>query len=689
MCATTPDAVGATTDGRETVFRVHSRAARRIELCLIEATPERTSIDQRCVEMQCVGGGIWEARAAVGPGTTYGYRVHGEHDPARGRYANPAKLMADPYAQALVDAPGTSAEDLELLRMCTPDGAPDPRDSIAVAPWSVVCADRAPVPSTRPRLPAGGRIIYEAHLGQLTATLPDVPERYRGTFAALRSRMLIEHLASMGVSTLELLPVAHWASEIKVRQRGQRNVWGYNPLGFFSPMPHYCVASDIDARWDEIAGAVATLHAAGIEVVLDVVFNHTCEGAANDPAYHLRGIDNLAYYLTDPDDPGRYVDVTGCGNSLNAASEPVQDLVVAALRHWVQRTDVDGFRFDLATTLGREPHFSAHHPLLRRIGDDALLGDRLLIAEPWDAGPNGYQLGGFTTPTRGEPWAEWNDRFRSTVRDFWRPGHGSRADLATVLAGSHSVWGARRAGSSIGYVTAHDGFTLHDLVSYDTKHNHSNGESNRDGSADNQSWNGGVEGETDDARVRELRLRRQGSILGCLMLQIGTPMITAGDERDRTQRGNNNPYCLDRPHLAVSWEPTPEADHLTALMQAFASTRREHAPLFDGRWLVAPGERGGHVVEWLDRQALALTEKHWHDHDKVLQVHYPASSGRGPLLILLNGNHERAMVRLPSGGQDGGWRIGIDTADPSRVGVSVPDDEPLLLNSFSLMVLAD
>ena len=688
MPQTTERPLGATFSDGLTTFRVRSEPAERVDLCLIDSSHGRHHAREQRVPMRRGLDGVWEASAPVAPGARYGYRVHGRHDPARGLRVNPAKLLADPYSRQ-IDTPKWDAAALELLRDSTPGGEPDPRDNLAVAPWSVVCAPRAAVPSSRPALPPGGRVIYEAHLAHLTARLPDIAPEARGTFGGLRSPHLIKHLTDMGITTLELLPVMHWADELGLRQRGMRNVWGYNPLGYFSPMPLYCASADIDAQWDEVASAVGDLHEAGIEVILDVVYNHTCEGASNDPTYHLRGLDNLGYYRTRHDDPSTYLDVTGCGSTLDAGSELVQDLVVDSLRHWVQMSDVDGFRFDLATTLGRAPEFSADHPLLRRISADPVLGERLLIAEPWDVGHGGYQVGRFTTHTRGEPWAEWNDRFRSSVRDYWRPGHGSRADLTTAIAGSQLLFGERPSSSSIGFVTAHDGFTLRDLVSYDRKHNSPNGEHGADGSNDNQSWNGGVEGETDDPDIQAIRLRRQASILTCLMLQIGTPMITAGDERDRTQRGNNNPYCLDDDDLAVPWGPSPNADYLTSLMQQLAAVRREHAPLFDGQWLVAPGETGGHVVRWLGRDGQQLTTESWREHDKVLGVHYPPSEGRGPLFIVVNGTGEDAAVVLPSGVGDGGWRIGIDTADPARTGTALTEGESLSLKPFSTVVLAD
>ncbi len=667
------------------MFRVRSRVAERVELCLIEADADRARVRERRVEMTPHPDGCWEAWADVGPGARYGYRVHGTHEPAVGLRANPAKLLLDPYARLIDEGSRRGLVAMEQLRDVAPDGSPDPRDTLRVAPWSVVCAARPAVASSRPPLPPGGRVIYEAHLGQLTALLPDVEPRAAGTFSALRSRFLIEHLQRLGVSTLELLPVAHWASEIAVVRRGRRNVWGYNPMGFFSPMPSYCTSRDAGAQWDEIAGAVAALHAAGIELVLDVVYNHTCEGASGDPTYHLRGLDNHAYYLAHG---GEYVDASGCGNTLDAGDPFVQDLVVDSLRHWVAMTDVDGFRFDLAPVLGRRPDFSADHPLLRRIGEDELLGDRLLIAEPWDLGHGGYQLGGFTTPTRGTPWAEWNDRFRRAVRDYWRPGHGSRAELATALAGDRALWGGRPATSSIGFVTAHDGFTLHDLVAYDEKHNDDNGEHGLDGSDYNHSWNSGVEGETDNPEIRRLRARRQRSMLVCLLLQTGTPMITAGDERDRTQRGNNNPYCLDQPHLAVPWAAAPDADRLTGFVRTVTAVRRAHGALFDGQWLVHPGEDGGHAVRWLGRDGGVLSSHDWHAADKVLQMHLPAAPGHGSLLLALNGGAETAGLRLPTADR-GPWRMLVDTADDTGPSPGTTVADRMSLEPYSLVVLAD
>ena len=632
---------------------------------------------------------LWSATAPVGPGARYGYRVHGGFDPRRGVRANPAKLLLDPYGRYVEEPPELTSEVIDLLRDGDSSGSADPRDSLAVAPWSVVCADRRAVPDTRPSLPPGGRVIYEAHLGHLTKRLPDVDDAVKGTFAALRSPHLVEHLQGIGVTTLELLPVMHAAPEAHLVARGMRNVWGYNPLGFFSPAPRYCSVADIDAQWDEIAGAVAHLHSAGLEVVLDVVYNHTAEGGAGGPAYHLRGLDNATYYRVDPS-TGQYLDATGCGNTLDAAQPRVQDLVVESLRHWVAMTDVDGFRFDLATTLGRAPDFSPDHPLLHRIGTDRILGERVLIAEPWDLGPDGHRTSGFTGWTRGGGWLEWNDSYRSAVRDFWRPGpEGQRSRLVTALAGSSGMFSSRSARASVGYVTAHDGFTLRDLVSYDRKHNRANGENNADGSDHNHSWNSGTEGETDDPTIIDLRLRRQASMLACAMLQIGTPMITAGDELNRTQRGNNNPYCLDYDYLHVDWAPTDAGRRLTALLQALAAVRREHAELFDGRWLTAPEHpHDGHTVQWLNRDGHRIDDHQWTSDPRVLMVYFPRTPKRGPLLVAMNSAEDPAEIRPPDA-QIGDWRIGIDTTQALAPGHRAPPGEPLPIQAFGLVVLAD
>lgn len=678
-------------DGTSTTFRVYSATARRVELCLIDADPLRRSVTELRLEMHRdhEDPHIWCAQAPVGPGTRYGYRAHGEFDVERGLRANPAKLLLDPYGRYVEEPRATTSQTLELLRDADRSGHADGRDTLRVAPWSVVCAQRPPVASTRPVIPRGCRVIYEAHLGHLTRQLPDVDTAVRGTFAALRSAHLVEHLQSMGVTTLELLPVMHSTSEPHLVAQGRRNVWGYNPLGFFSPAGRFCAAGDMDGQWDEIAGAVRHLHAAGIELVLDVVYNHTAEGPAEGPTYHLRGLDNPSYYRLEHG-TGRYSDVTGCGNTLDAAQPPVQDLIVDSLRHWVRMTDVDGFRFDLAPVLGRAPAFAPNHPLLERIGTDELIGDRLLIAEPWDLGPDGHHTGGFTDRTLGGGWLEWNDSCRNAIRDFWRPGPGGRRSrLVSAMAGSSDIFRPRDARSSVGYVTAHDGFTLRDLVSYNRKHNEANGEDNRDGSDDNRSWNGGVEGDTDDPLIAELRLRRQAAMLACVMLQVGTPMIAAGDELNRTQRGNNNPYCLDDASVHLDWTPTGAGVRLTGLMQSLAAVRREHASLFDGAWLTAPEHsQAGHAVHWLSRQGERIDDDRWDDDPRVLVVHFPGASARGPLLIALNGTDAPVEVRLPDAGI-GPWRVGIDTALSLPPGTSVEPGAPLRLDSCSLVVLAD
>jgi len=638
--------------------------ATAVDLCLLDrddAGP--TGWHERVVPLTGPVHGVWHAFVpGVRAGQHYGFRTHGDWDPARGLRHNPTKLLVDPYARGLAGTlgygPETYGHVVDARGQGDAAGPADPRDSVRSVPHSVVvdptyAGERVP----RPGVPWERTVIYEAHVRGLTTGLPGVPEELRGTYAGLAHPATIDHLLSLGVTSLELLPVHAFASEPHLVDKALTNYWGYNTLGFFAPHAPYATAAaqgaGAGAVLDEVKGAVQLLHAAGLEVLLDVVYNHTCEGGDGGQHVSWRGLDTTGYYLHDGGPPARFADVTGCGNSLDFRRPRVVQLALDSLRYWVQDVGVDGFRFDLAVTLGRTGHgFDPDHPFLVGLQTDPVLQGVKLIAEPWDIGPGGWRTGSFPPPM-----AEWNDRFRDAVRTFWlsdpaeaahgRPGQGA-ADLATRLAGSVDLFGdsepplLRGPVASVNYVTAHDGFTLADLVAYEHKHNEANGEGGRDGTDDNRSWNHGVEGPvpTDSPAVAVLPLRRRSirNLLGTLLLSAGTPMITAGDEMGRTQGGNNNAYCQDSAVSWVSWELSEWRRDLLATARYLLLLRRDNAALrspafFRGRPLT-DGDRAD--LSWYAADAGPLSPDDWHD-PAVRTLQMLRAVPGSTVLLVLNG----------------------------------------------------
>jgi len=544
-----PYPLGAHWDGDGVNVAVHT-TAEAVELCLLsgggagagggdgEVREERVPLTERT-------GAVWHGYLpGVGPGQRYGLRASGPYAPGRGARFNPAKLLVDPYARALT---GELREHPSL-------SGDDPGDSAPYVPHGVVVDAAFPWgDDLPPRTPWDTTVLYELHVKGFTARHPDVPPALRGTYAGLACPAVVQHLVGLGVTAVELLPVQHSVSERHLLRRGLVNYWGYNTLGYFAPHAPYAAAGSSGGQVAEFRAMVRTLHRAGLEVILDVVYNHTAEGDTAGPTLAFRGLDNAGYYRLDEADPSRYRDYTGCGNTLDVRRPHVLRLILDSLRYWVTEMHVDGFRFDLAVALTRgDEAVDPHAPLLAAIGQDPVLAGVKLIAEPWDLGPGGYRVGGFPAP-----WAEWNGRYRDTVRGFWlgQDGPGRRAafgDLGRRLAGSSDAFAAsgRTPAASINFVTAHDGFPLADLVSYARKHNEANGEGNRDGSDSEHAANAGVEGPTDDPAVLAVRRRRRRALLATLLLSTGTPMLLAGDELGRTQRGNNNAYCQDG---ALSW----------------------------------------------------------------------------------------------------------------------------------------
>ncbi|UFU07685.1 glycogen debranching protein GlgX [Ruania halotolerans] len=673
-----PDAFGVRPAGDGVDVLVHAPHADAVELCLFDGLEGdgQPELNERRVRLHRSRLGRWAGHVpGVRPGQAYGLRVHGPWEPGRGLLHNANKVLLDPYARAttraLELAPEVFAHPVDSsLRPIEGLDRPDHRDSARHVPLAVVTDDlSAGVKVEHPRTPWSRTVVYEAHLRGLTMQLPGVPEHLRGTYAGLAHPATVAHLLGLGVTAVELLPIHAKADEPALTRRGATNYWGYNTLSYFAPEPSYATeaarAEGPHAVLAEVKGMVQLLHEAGLEVILDVVYNHTCEGGTDGPMLSWRGLDNAGYYLHDGPTHARYLDVTGCGNSLDFRSRAVVRMALDSLRYWSQTIGVDGFRFDLAVTLGRDGrHFDPDHPFLVALACDPDLAGLKLIAEPWDIGPHGWRTGQFPSPL-----AEWNDKFRDTVRTFWiadaaaavhgGTGHDLR-DLATRLSGSADLFAhlpapdGRGPGASINYVTAHDGFTLADLVSYDVKHNEANGEGNHDGSDHNLSWNHGVEGSTDDPEVLAHRRRTMRNILGTLVLASGTPMLTAGDEFGRTQHGNNNAYCRNDAGVWVDWELEPWQDELLATTSHLLALRREHAALRPGRFHT-PDPRDPHpVLAWYDEHGATMTAQRWHDpHRRVLQMyrsgHDPQSGSWGPdALLVINGAANPVRVTLTS-----------------------------------------
>lgn len=610
-----PDGVAGTN------FALWAGGAEAVELCLFDdrGVETRASLTELTHE-------IWHGFVpGVRPGQRYGYRVHGRWDPWTGARWNPAKLLLDPYARAVDGDFATHGLPPEVYghvrdwpQQQVADTVRDDRDSAPYVPKGVVVHDDAPddewADDRRPKTPWADSVIYEVHVRGFTKLHPGIPRELRGTYAGLAHPAAIDHLVRLGVTAVELLPVHQFAHEDHLLQRGLRNYWGYNSIGYFAPHAAYAASGTTGEQVGEFRRMVRALHEAGIEVILDVVYNHTAEAGELGPMFSLKGIDNRGYYRLQPSDARRYADYTGCGNTLQVVQPHVLRLITDSLRYWVTEMGVDGFRFDLAAALARSFHdVDMLSPFLAVIAQDPVLRRVKLIAEPWDVGSGGYQVGAFPPL-----WTEWNDRYRGAVRDFWRGALPDVRDLGYRLSGSSDLyaWGGRRPYASVNFVTAHDGFTLRDLVSYERKHNEANGEGNRDGSDDNRAWNCGVEGETADERVAQLRRRQLRNLLTTLLLSTGVPMLVAGDEMGRTQRGSNNAYCQDNEVSWVDWGLLDEPGwaalfdltaRLIALRHAHPVLRRR--AFFSGRAHSADGLRD---LAWFTARGTEMTEGDWY-----------------------------------------------------------------------------
>jgi glycogen operon protein len=676
-----PYPLGATWDGEGVNFALFSENATKVELCLFTAGDDPVEAERISFTEQT--DMVWHAhRPGVSPGQLYGYRVYGPYDPANGRRFNPAKLVLDPYAKAI--ARPTRWHDA-MFGYCigneTQDASRDDRDSAPFAPLAAVVDPAFAWGDDRLlRTPWHQTVIYEAHVKGFTARHPGVPPELRGTYAGLASPPVIDHLTRLGVTALELMPVHHHAYDRHLVERGLTNYWGYNTLAFFAPDLRYAAARDPLGSVREFKTMVKALHAAGIEVVLDVVYNHTAEGNHLGPTLSLRGIDNETYYRLSPENRRYYMDFTGCGNTLNMTHPRVLQLIMDSLRYWVLEMHVDGFRFDLASALARELYdvdrLGAFFDIIHQ---DPVLSQVKLIAEPWDLGEGGYQVGNFPVL-----WTEWNGRYRDCVRRFWRGDGGTVSELATRLAGSSDLYAhnGRRPYASINFVTSHDGFTLEDLVSYDHKHNEANGDHNHDGDDQNLSWNCGVEGPTDDAAIRALRERQKRNMIATLMLSQGVPMISGGDELSRTQRGNNNAYCQDNELSWTDWTLSDERHAFLEFCRRAVALMREHAVLRRRRFFQGRRLRGAEVkdVMWLAPSGQEMTESEWSAHHvKCLGVRlsgdavdeadeFGAAIFGDTILYLMNASPEGVAFTLPSFEVRPQWELILDTFDDRRVG---------------------
>ncbi|HET8615076.1 MAG TPA: glycogen debranching protein GlgX [Actinomycetales bacterium] len=667
---------------------VYAGHADAVDLCLWDADGHyrEVTLDHRV-------HGVHFARVPdVAPGATYGFRARGPWRPREGHRYNPAKLLLDPYARALTGTLRWSPEVFGHVvgdDLLGDDTVPDDRDSAPFVPRAVVVDEGFDWGEDRsPSVPWSSTVVYEAHVRGLTRLLPQVPEQLRGTYAGLAHPATLDHLVGLGVTTVELMPVHAFVSEPALVRRGLSNYWGYNTLGFFAPHAPYASVDDPAAVLREFKGMVRLLHAAGLEVVLDVVFNHTCEQGVDGATLSWRGLDSSAYYRLDGN--GRDVDMTGCGNTLDFGHPRVVQLTLDSLRYWVRECHVDGFRFDLATTLarGRDGRFDADHPFLVALRTDPVLSRVKLVAEPWDVGPDGWRTGQFPPPL-----GEWNDRYRDAVRTFWlrdsarelhgEPAHGVR-EAATRLAGSQDLFGQQNRGplSSVNYVASHDGFTLADLTAYDRKHNEANGEDNHDGHDDARSWNHGTEGASDDPAVVVSRHRSVRNLLGTLLLSTGIPMITAGDELGRTQAGNNNAYCQDNRTSWVDWDLQAWQRDLLATTRHLLRLRRELPTLrsrsfFDGRPV---HEDGTTDLAWFDAAGALMTSSRWEDsRRRVLQMFVHGDAARATsgapgdattgdsLLLVLCGAATDTTVTLPAPPWGSSYLLLWDSAEPVPV----------------------
>lgn len=667
--------LGSTYDGAGTNFAIFSSVAERVELCLIDREGAETR-----VELDEVDNHVWHAYLpGVAPGQRYGYRVHGPWDPHNGKRCDPSKLLVDPYARAF---DGQFDKDSSLFSYDPnaeePGEGRNEEDSLGHTMRSVVINPFFDWGDDRsPNIPDEEMVIYECHVKGMTQTHPDVPEHLRGTYAGMAHPAMVEYLKDLGVTSVELLPVHQFYQDDRLRDLGLRNYWGYNTFGFFAPEYDYASAGKPGDAVAEFKHMVRAYHEAGMEIILDVVYNHTAEGNHMGPTIAFRGIDNEAYYRLVDGDKFHYMDYTGTGNSFNVRDPHSLQLIMDSLRYWVTEMHVDGFRFDLASTLARE--FSDVDRLATffdLVQQDPIVSQVKLIAEPWDVGENGYQVGNFPPL-----WSEWNGKYRDTMRDFWRGESSTLGEFASRLTGSSDLYehNGRRPTASINFITAHDGFTLNDLVSYNEKHNEANGEDNRDGESHNRSWNCGVEGPTDDPEVQRLRAQQRRNFLTTLLLSQGTPMLAHGDEFARTQGGNNNVYCQDNEIAWMNWDRLEEAEQLHGFTKRLISLRREH-PIFRRRRFLAGGalgaDAGDREIAWLVPDGGLMTQEDWDSaFGKALTVYLNGDAitetdrrGRrvtdDSFILVFNAHFEDIEFTVPPAEFGARWEVLVDTTEP-------------------------
>ena len=688
--------LGATFDGSGTNFALFSEAAERVELCLFDEDGA-----ERRIEVTEVDAFVWHVYLpAVQPGQRYGYRVHGPFDPAAGLRCDPSKLLLDPYAKAIAgmasNHPSLYSYDFEdPEKRNTEDSAAHTMHSVVVSPFFDWGNDHPPAHEYH------DTVIYEAHVKGLTMLHPEIDDNIRGTYVAMGHPAVIEHLRELGVTAVELMPVHQFVQDGHLVEKGLRNYWGYNTIGFFAPHNEYAYAGDLGQQVQEFKQMVKNLHEAGIEVILDVVYNHTAEGNHLGPTLCFRGIDNSAYYRLVEGDEAHYYDTTGTGNSLLMRTPHVLQLIMDSLRYWVTEMHVDGFRFDLASTLARELHevdrLSAFFDIIQQ---DPIISQVKLIAEPWDLGEGGYQVGGFPPL-----WSEWNGRYRDSVRDFHRSEPGTVGDFTSRLAGSSDLYQhtGRTPIASINFVTAHDGFTMRDLVSYNERHNEANQEGGGDVESHNRSWNSGVEGDTDDEAVLALRKRRAKNLMATLLVSQGVPMILHGDEMGRTQQGNNNTYCQDNELSWVDWELDEHQEEMLWFTQRMIALRREH-PIFRRRRFLqgVVREDAGSVlkdVEWLGTDGEPMTEEEWNDpQNKCLTMFLngsaiPEPNSRGEriegdsALVVFNASGNDVDVVLPGEEYGAEWEVVLGTGDTIDVGSVFDAGQQVVRPGHSMLIL--
>jgi glycogen operon protein len=661
---------GALWDGEGVNFALFSANATKVELCLFS---EDGNNELERIAMPEHTNNIWHGYLrGIGPGQRYGYRVYGPYEPERGHRFNPNKLLLDPYACAhlgdVVWNPaifGYKMESMDDLTFDERDSAPFVPKCIVIDPNFDFSGERG-----RKNVRWDETIFYEVHVKGFTKSRPDIPEHLRGTYAGLAAPSVVDYIRSLGVTSVELLPIHAFVDDSNLLEKGLSNYWGYNTIGFFAPDPRY--ASDRPNTLREFKELVARYHEAGLEIILDVVYNHTAEGNEKGPTLSFKGIDNKNYYRLLPDQPRYYINETGTGNTLNVSHPRVLQMVMDSLRYWVEATSVDGFRFDLGTTLGREVDgFDPGGGFLKACSQDPLLGSVKLVAEPWDCGPGGYQVGSFPAG-----WGEWNDRFRDSVRDFWR-GEASASALAVRLGGSADLFNheGRKPWASVNVVTVHDGFTLNDLVSYNEKHNEANGEDNSDGISENRSWNCGAEGPSSDPEINSLRIRQIKNFLGTLFLSQGTPLLLAGDEIGRSQQGNNNAYCQDNEISWLDWNLNDRSKDILSFTQSLTALRRRFPVLRRSRYYAdspaeTPVPKG---ITWINANGHEMQQEHWDD--SSVKCFGMLMDGRAQktgilrqyddatLLMVVNGYHDVVDFILPTYDSDK-WILLMDTNLP-------------------------